>query len=58
MRVEINNIRHQFKNSECGMYCLHFLIKMITTKISFKKFCKNVISDDDIFKYRKIYFLE
>lgn len=58
MKDEINTVRHQYKNSECGMYCLYFLIKMLTTKIKFKTFCKKKMTDDEIFKYRKIYFIE
>lgn len=58
MKEEINTVRHQYKNSECGVYCLHFLITMLTKKTRFRTFCKNIIEDDEIFKYRKIYFIE
>ena len=58
MKEQINNIRHQYKNSECGVYSLHFLITMLTKKTRFRTFCNNIIEDDEILKYRKIYFLE
>lgn len=55
--IEINNKRHQFKNSECGVYCLYFLIQMLTKKISFQEFCSSKMSDDMIFKRREKYFI-
>tara|TARA_B100000787_G_C16167437_1_gene284642 strand:- start:228 stop:1055 length:828 start_codon:yes stop_codon:yes gene_type:complete len=57
LKKQINGIRHQYKYSECGMYCINFIIKMLTTKTTFKRFCKNIIDDDTIFGYRKKYFL-
>ena len=57
MKVQINDIRHQYKYSECGMYCINFIIKMLTTKIVFRRFCKKVIDDDTMLSYRKKYFL-
>ena len=57
MKIQINDIRHQYKYSECGMYCINFIIKMLTTKISFRRFCKNVIDDDTMQSYREKYFL-
>ena len=55
--IEINNKRHQFKNSECGVYCLYFLIQMLTKKITFNEFCSSKMSDDMIFKRREKYFI-
>jgi len=57
MKIQINDIRHQYKYSECGMYCINFIIKMLTTKITFRRFCKNIVDDDTMQSYRKKYFL-
>ena len=57
MKRRFNNIRHQYKNSECGMYCLHFIITMLTTKKTFSKFCKEKMPDDKIFLYRDKYYI-
>jgi Ulp1 family protease len=53
-----NKIIHQRKESECGIYCLYFIINLI----NFKKnntlpeiFLKR-IKDDEINKFRYIYF--
>jgi hypothetical protein len=46
-----NKIQHQFKNTECGVYSLHFLIQRLFGK-TFHEICNNVIKDDLINKYR------
>lgn len=51
-----NTKRHQYKTSECGMYCLYFIIKMIEDKITFEKLMSEKIKDDSMLKLRKEYF--
>jgi hypothetical protein len=51
-----NKKRHQYRASECGMYCLYFIIKMIEDKIHFKDFANNKIDDSKVFKLRREYF--
>ena len=46
-----NKIRHQFKNTECGVYSIHFLIQRLFGK-TFDEICNNVIKDDSMNKYR------
>ena len=53
--INYNKIRHQYKNSECGVYSLHFIIKMLEGN-TFKNVTENIVSDDDINKCRKTYF--
>jgi len=50
-----NKRRHQFSESECGMYSLYFIIQMVKGK-SFNKFLKKRIKDKYMIKLRKIYF--
>lgn len=54
---EMNNqsIQHQKGNTECGMYVLYFIISMLNGK-SPTYFNKKIISDNDVFKFREIYF--
>lgn len=40
-----NGRRFQHLNSECGMYCLYFLDRMISGECEFKKFCKKSVPD-------------
>jgi hypothetical protein len=50
-----NKRRHQYSNSECGMYCLYFIKTMLHTG-NFNKITKKKISDKKMLKLRKIYF--
>ncbi len=55
LRLERNGRRFQYSNSECGMYSMYFLIRMIAGE-SFKKFCKKRIADTYMLQFRKILF--
>ena len=48
-------VEHQKKNTECGIYSLYFIIKMIEG-INFNNFKTNIIRDEEIFKYRSKFF--
>lgn len=53
--LHVNNIRHQYKNSECGVYSMNFIIKMLNGD-SFQKVTENIIDDDNMEKNRsKLY---
>ena len=47
---------HQKNDSECGIYCLYFIASLLTNKHDYEHFENNRISDDDIFKYRSVFF--
>ena len=51
-----DKIIHQTKNSECGVYCLYFIISLLSGEKVWKDFLKTRISDEEIMKYRNIYF--
>jgi hypothetical protein len=55
MRTDYNVTQHQKKNTECGVYSMNFLIRMARGD-DFDTLCKNVISDAEINKCRKVYF--
>tara|TARA_B100001027_G_scaffold172974_1_gene124313 strand:+ start:161 stop:1063 length:903 start_codon:yes stop_codon:yes gene_type:complete len=57
MEKKVNSIRHQFKDSECGVYSMHFIIKFLEG-FSFDQITRDKISDDDMFKNRKKYFIK
>ena len=54
---ELNNqsVQHQKGNTECGMYVLFFIVSMLEGR-SPTYFNKKIISDDEVFKFRNIYF--
>lgn len=55
---ENHPIEHQKGETECGMYSLYFIIHMLKDEHDGKYFKKNILKDDFIEKYRKIYFNE
>ena len=52
-----NDIRHQRKGSECGMYCLFVLICLLRGK-EFPKICQSVVDDDTMNSFRDVIFAE
>jgi len=54
-KFKVNKKRHQYGDSECGMYCLHFIIEM-AKGTSFEKFQKIRHTDSLMTKLRNIYF--
>ena len=45
MKIKINDNRHQYKNSECGMYCIYFITSLLDGK-TFKNIVQTIIDDD------------
>lgn len=57
MKYDSNvNFRHQESNTECGMYCLYFIISLLDKKHNFNYFKKNKISDEKVEEFRNIFF--
>jgi hypothetical protein len=53
--LHVNNIRHQFKNSECGVYSMNFIIQLLKGK-KFEDLCQNIVKDEKMEKNRnKLY---
>ena len=52
----INDIEHQRTNSECGMYCLYFIIESLKDSKTPCDFLKKRIPDKNVFELRKKYF--
>ncbi|MBT5491252.1 hypothetical protein HOK00_02870 [bacterium] len=50
-----NEIRHQYGHSECGVYSMNFIIRLLEGE-SFDNICESKTTDDKINEYRKIYF--
>lgn len=53
--VRHNTFRHQYGNSECGVYSLFFIINLLNG-VSFDKLSSKRISDDFVNSCRDIYF--
>ena len=55
MNFYYNNIKHQEKNTECGIYCIHFITYMLNNG-DFIKYITDIKSDVFIHKFRSFYF--
>lgn len=52
-----NDIQHQKGNTECGIYCLHFLETMLRGT-NFREYIKNKNNDEYMEKFRNYYFID
>lgn len=54
-RADYNKVRHQYGNSECGVYSMNFILRMLKGE-SFDDFCKSKTTDKQVNKCRNVYF--
>jgi len=55
MDIEFNKNRHQFKNSECGVYSVNFILRLLKGE-TFNEICSVITPDDKVNECRKTYF--
>lgn len=55
--VDYNKIRHQYGNSECGIYSINFIKRMLRGD-TFNEICESKIPDEKINKCRNKYFIK
>lgn len=55
MVYRVNDVRHQFRNSECGVYSINFIVEMLRG-ITFEEYVKDVIKDMEMNEKRDVYF--
>lgn len=53
--VDYNKVRHQFKNSECGVYSINFILRLLDGQ-TFKNISLNKTYDDKMNENREEYF--
>jgi hypothetical protein len=53
--IQYNTIRHQFKNSECGVYSVNFILRLLNGH-HFDDITQNITLDDNINICRETYF--
>jgi hypothetical protein len=53
--VEYNKIKHQFKNTECGVYSMNFILRLLKGE-TFDEITRNITPDDKMAECRKYYF--
>lgn len=54
LKYHVNSVRHQFQNSECGVYCMYFITKLLQGK-SYEDVIHNKI-DDSTMNMKRGYF--
>lgn len=54
---QYNQKRHQYKNSECGVYSMHFITQLLEGRKSFKKMQDQRITDESMNKKRQYFYL-
>lgn len=55
-KVFKNKLKHQKRDSECGMYCLHVIIELLKDKTDPDELINKRITDEEMELYRKKYF--
>lgn len=55
LQVDYNKVRHQYENSECGVYSINFIARLLRGD-SFENICNSKIPDKKINKCRNVYF--
>lgn len=53
--IDVNTVQHQTENTECGVYSMNFIIRMLKG-MDFNELCNKPIADKKINKCRKVYF--
>jgi len=53
--IRYNKIQHQFKNSECGVYSINFIIRLLNGE-SFDEIESDIMKDDNMNNCRGTYF--
>ena len=53
--IRYNSKQHQFKNSECGVYSINFIVRLVSGE-SFDDIANNITKDDKINECRPVYF--
>jgi hypothetical protein len=53
--IRFNHIQHQFENSECGVYSINFIIRLVGGEL-FDSVINDITKDEKMNSNRKIYF--
>ena len=53
--IHTNDNRHQFRNTECGVYSMYFIASMIDG-VSYDEFINNGLNDVQMNKYRHVFY--
>lgn len=54
--ITYNKVRHQYKSSECGVYSINFILRLLKGNENFYSISENVTKDDEMNACRDVYF--
>lgn len=54
--VRFNRNRRQFKNTECGVFTMFFLVCCVYRELDFDTICEEMGNDDDLHTLRSVFF--
>ena len=54
--IKYNSRRHQYQNSECGVYCLYFIYQCLLGRQSFEELTAQAIPDRQMRQWRSVFF--
>jgi hypothetical protein len=55
-KLTFNQERRQYRNTECGMFAMHFLDKALTSTMTFRDVCESMGNDDDMLRLRGVMY--
>jgi hypothetical protein len=55
--IYYNDIRHQRKTSECGMYCIYIILSLLRGR-DFFEICTGMVNDDEMNAFRDLLYSE
>jgi hypothetical protein len=53
--IRFNHIQHQFKDSECGVYSIYFIVKLVSGEL-FDSVINTITKDEQMNQFRKLFF--
>lgn len=56
IKSDYNKVRHQFEGSECGVYSISFILRLLSGD-TFEKVCRDKNPDEEVNKCRNTYFI-
>lgn len=56
LKIHVNKTQSQYKNTECGMFSMLFVIMCLQDILDFRQICDNMINDDTINMLRSVIY--
>jgi hypothetical protein len=54
--VHVNELRHQYQNTECGIYAIYFIVHMLESESNFNEMIEKAPTDKEMNKFRQVFY--